>query len=569
MNAPLSILLIDDDAVDRMAIARAMHAMPTRIVEADTGTSGLDKALDTAFDVILLDYRLPDRDGLDVLRTLRAQQTHHPAIVMLSRVEDEGLAAQAIADGAQDFLLKDEVTSRRLMRALKQAKQRHALESELRASHEALRKLAERDTLTGLTNRYSFEHTLHNAVARAHRQEQKLAVLLLDLDNFKKVNDNLGHDQGDQLLIAVAERLQQAVRDSDVLARLGGDEFVVLAQDLQRNDQVNHLAERILQAFAEPITLAGSEHSITASIGIAVLGICADSPSDLMKCADIAMYRAKHSQQRCHYYSEQLHHDVQHRAQLESDLLQALQKQQFELFYQAQVASDDRRLVGIEALLRWHRPGHGVLAPGAFLEVATHLGLMPDIASWVALQACAQLARWRSELPSGSTLRMAINLSAEQLQAPQLLDGIAHALRDSQLPASCLELEITENSLLRDTQSIGQRLEHLADHHIRIALDDFGTGYSSFQHLKHFPIHCLKIDRSFVSDLSQGEAAQRLLAGMIHFAKTLDLLVVVEGIETLQQAEFCLQCGCDVLQGYYFARPLPAEEFARLFLSRQ
>ncbi|WP_217651064.1 putative bifunctional diguanylate cyclase/phosphodiesterase [Atopomonas hussainii] len=570
MNAPLNILLIDDDEVDRLAISRAMQATHTHIVEADTADSGLAQALSQAFDVILLDYRLPDRDGIDVLRTLRASEQHHPAIVMLSRQEDESLADQAIANGAQDFLLKDEVSSRRLLRALRQARQRYSLEAELRESHEALRRLAERDTLTGLANRYSFERTLHGAIARATRQQQSLAVLLLDLDNFKKVNDSLGHDQGDQLLIAVAERLSQAVRDSDILARLGGDEFVVLAQDLQHNEQVSHLAARIFKAFDAPLLLAGNNYKVSASIGIAVLGVCANSAADLMKCADIAMYRAKqHGRQQCHFYTEQLHSKVQHRARLEDDLLHALARQQFQVHYQAQVAAGDYRLLGVEALLRWQRPGYGLLGPDDFLEVATHLGLLPEIGAWVLQEACGQLAQWRTHTHKAELrLAIAINLAAEQLHDPRLLKAIAQALHSNVLPAHCLELEITENTLLNHASETQQLLEKLADHGIRLALDDFGTGYSSFQHLKHFPIHTLKIDKSFVADLDHGEPGERLLAAMIQFAKTLGLNVVVEGVENSRHAQFCQRHGCDILQGFLFAKPLPATEFANVFLSR-
>ncbi|MFZ6653951.1 putative bifunctional diguanylate cyclase/phosphodiesterase [Undibacterium sp. TJN19] len=574
-TAALEILVIDDDELDRRSVMRAMKQVPVsvNISEATTALEGLMKAQATRFDVILLDYRLPDRDGIEVLKSLRMDKTHHTAIIMLTNQEDVTLAEQAIEAGAQDFLLKDEVSARRLLRAVQQARHRHKLETELSNSYDQLRDLAEHDALTGLANRYDFERALEFAVSRARRENLhgKLAVLLLDLDRFKNVNDTYGHAIGDQLLVKVARRLGTTTRGSDLLARLGGDEFVVLVQDMERVDQAILLAGRIVDAFKKPIVLDGVEWDVTMSIGIAVFGSCADSATELMKCADIAMYRAKQEgRNQSHFYSDQLHQAVRHRIYLERDLRQALRNDQLKVYYQAKINTSDGSVGGMEALLRWHHPVEGVLAPGTFLPMAEELGLMFEIDQWVMRTACKQLQQWRS-LPflHAQELTVAVNVSSIQLQGDNLLATVDEALHSSGLDPACLELEITENALIRDPVHVASILLKLAARGVKLSLDDFGTGYSSFGHLKLFPIHVLKIDQSFVKGVGHGESPERLLAAMIAFAKTMGLTLVAEGVETQAQADFCTDHGCELLQGYLYSRAVNVDEFEATFLARK
>lgn len=572
-TSTLDILIIDDDEIDRRNVIRALKqvSVSVKIVEANNALDGLLKAKETLFDVILLDYRLPDRDGIEVLKSLRLDKTHHTAIIMLTHQEDVSLAEQAIEAGAQDFLLKEEVNARRLMRAVHQARHRHKLESELSRSYNQLRELAEHDALTGLANRYDFERALSFAVSRAKRENLhgKMAVLLLDLDRFKNVNDTYGHAIGDQLLIKVARRLGTTTRGSDLLARLGGDEFVVLVQDMDRVDQAILLATRIVEAFKKPIVLDGMEWHVTMSIGIAVFGSCANDATELMKCADIAMYRAKQEgRNQSHFYSDQLHQAVRHRMYLERDLRHALRNEQLQVYYQAKINPFDGSIGGMEALLRWHHPVEGVLTPGVFLPMAEELGLMFDIDQWVMRTACAQLQEWRS-LPflHAQDLTMAVNVSAIQLQGDNLIYTVDEALLTSGLDPCCLELEITENALIRDPVHVAAILHKLVGRGVKLSLDDFGTGYSSFGHLKLFPIHVLKIDQSFVAGVGKGESQERLLAAMIAFAQTMELSLVAEGIETEQQAMFCAERGCELLQGYMYSRPIPSSEFEDRYLT--
>ncbi|MCE9688000.1 EAL domain-containing protein [Shewanella sp. AS16] len=565
----MEVLIIDDDELDRMAIIRAMrHAgVEVNFAQATTAQQGLILANAQRFDVVLLDFRLPDCDGIEVLKMLRSTDACQTAIVMLSQQEDETLAAQALEAGAQDFLLKDEVNSRRLWRAVYQAQHRYRLEEALHNSRNELRQLAECDPLTGLANRYDFERALQLGVGRASRGGT-LAVLLLDVDRFKQVNDTFGHGVGDRLLIEVARRLKPVIRESDLLARLGGDEFVVLLQDLARDEQAILLAERIVASFHEPMLCDGISLRVTASIGIAVYGDSANNTLDLMKCADIALYRAKQAgRNQSHFYSKQLHQAVRKRMALERDIRNALAQQEFKLYYQAQIDAKNGRLIGLEALLRWEHPSRGVLLPADFLVMAEEIGLMPEIGKWVLQSACRQVHAWRHCLaPDGLCLAIAINLSAGQLQEQDLFETIDSALADSGLDAGLLELEITEHALIKNPQNIAAKLAKIAARGVRLSLDDFGTGFSSFEHLKLFPIHALKIDRIFVSGIGQGEAQDRLLAAMIRFAKALGLKVVAEGVETNAQAQFCCAHGCDFQQGYFYAEALPATEFESRFL---
>ncbi len=568
----MKILIIDDDEVDRLAISRAMQqvSMPVSLTQADTADKGLALAKQAEFDVVLLDYRLPDRDGIEVLKELQHLGRKKMTVVMLSHQDDLALAQRAISAGAQDFLLKDEISAKRLLRTVQQAQQRHALEEELRDSHERLRHLAERDSLTGLANRYDFERALRLAVERAQRSDHGLAILLLDIDRFKEVNDTYGHDVGDQLLTEVARRLNVVVRDSDILARLGGDEFVVLLQDVMQKDQPILLANRIIAAFAEPFQFGDTRRAITTSIGISSYGNCADDAVSLMKYADIAMYRAKQEgRNQSHFYSEQLHQEVRARTELDNSLRTALEQQQFRVHYQAQINAVDGTLAGVEALIRWEHPERGLLSPAHFLGQAEELGLMPAIGQWVLRTACKQLQVWQARFPlCNLKLSVAVNMSAVQLQAKDLLKSVENALTESGLSAEFLELEITENSLIKKPEAITEALTALAACGVSLALDDFGTGYSSFEHLRLFPIHRLKIDQSFVKTIGHSDANDRLLNAMVKFGNALELTVIAEGVETEAQAAVCRTIGCDLLQGYYFSRPICAEAFEVAFLRK-
>lgn len=573
MNTSLRLLLVDDDEVDRKAVVRALKqpSLSLEILQCATASEGLRLAATEHFDAILLDYRLPDQDGIEVLHALRSGRFEGVAVIMLSRQEDPVIAENCLEAGAQDYLLKDEVNGRRLTRAVMQARQRYLMEEALRASHEELRILSERDSLTGLANRRGFEIALNGALDRAKRGQGGLAVLLLDLDDFKSINDTLGHSIGDDLLVEIARRMRLVVRNDDFLCRLGGDEFVVVARNLERDEQAALLGDRLIGAFREPIMLSSLELVVTSSIGVAVLGDSSESATDLLKHADVAMYRAKRDGgNQYRFYSEKLHEAVQHLVNMKRDLHKALERGEFKVFFQPQFSATERTLSGMEALIRWSHPRLGLLGPGDFISITEDTGLIVGIGNWVMREACRQLRDWQLRLPKQCAhLTVAVNLSAVQLMHSGLLQEVESVLIDNQMQADRLELEITENALIEDQKGAVATLSQLAARGITLSLDDFGTGYSSLQHLKLFPIKVLKIDKEFVSAIGRGVTNDRLLIAMIRFVQALELTVVAEGVETDEQATFCTKNGCNILQGYYYSKPVPAAEFEKIFLQEQ
>lgn len=566
----LSILLIDDDDLDRKAIVRTLRRSLTgcAITEATTAAEGLRIAAEQRFDAVLLDFRLPDQDGLDVLRSLRSGAFEESAVLMLSGQTDDLLADRCLEAGAQDFLLKDEVNGRRLSRAVRHARQRYLMESQLRHSREELRAISERDDLTGLSNRRGFEVILRAALGRAQRGHERLAILLLDLDDFKSVNDTLGHAAGDLLLVEIGKRLNNIVRDGDHLCRLGGDEFVVLMTQLEHDEQAMLLAQRIVGAMQEPIQVGTAEHTITASIGISTLDARADHADELLKHADLAMYRAKQEgRNQSRFYSVAMQDMAQKRATLKQDMKHALARGEFRVFYQAQLDGNSGRLKGMEALVRWQHPKLGLLAPATFLALAEETGLVVAMGEWVLREGCRQLQFWRAAWPERcQDLSLAVNLSAVQLKSVNLVSSVASALADFQLPSECLELEITESMLIAENPASVTMLNAIAEQGVALSLDDFGTGYSSLDHINRFPISIIKIDRSFVASVGGKAKNQQLLVALILFAKAQSIKVVAEGVETQQQADFCRTHGCDLLQGYLFSPPIPAAEFEARFL---
>ncbi|MGW7674833.1 putative bifunctional diguanylate cyclase/phosphodiesterase [Shewanella sp. S23-S33] len=566
----MDLLLIDDDEVDRTAIIRALRQskLTFNVVEANCAFDGLNLALERHFDGILLDYLLPDANGLEVLIKLNAMTQDQTVVVMLSRYENEKLAQRCIELGAQDFLLKDEVNSRILTRAIRYAKQRSSMALALRNSHQKLKELAEHDSLTKLVNRYGFELCLNRAIARAKRCHDYLAVILLDLDDFKAINDTLGHQTGDILLVKVAARLSEVLRDGDIIARLGGDEFVVLVTDNDYKYFPMIVANRLLKVFEDVFCLGDNDVLIGASIGVAFYNEAASNSSELMKCADIAMYRAKKmGRNQIQFYSEALDKEVRYRNHIESSLRTALKRNEFKVHYQAQVNAKTHQLVGMEALIRWQHPVDGIITPDQFLPIAEEIGLMEDIDDWVLEQACIQAQVWLTQLqPTGREFTIAVNLSASQIGNENLFDKIANTLTKTGLPAVALELEITENCLIEDPHEHAKMLDRIAELGVRFALDDFGTGFSSLEHIKLFPISVLKIDKSFVASYDKDDKDTRLLAALLNFAHGFNVISVAEGVETIEQAEFCTSRHCTVLQGYLFSRPLDATEFEAKYI---
>ncbi|WP_245795363.1 sensor domain-containing protein [Thioalkalivibrio denitrificans] len=439
--------------------------------------------------------------------------------------------------------------------------------TEQRSYEEKLRHIANFDPVTELPNRALFRDRLEHALANAHRNGRMVALLFLDLDRFKNVNDSLGHMMGDDLLRQTAARLHGCVRDGDTVARFGGDEFVVILENVEHADQASLTADRIIQAMIHPFRLGDHEHFCNVSIGISLYPDDDDDPENLVRYADNAMYLAKgQGGAGYRFYTPDMHARAMDRLVLQNSLHQALEMEQFELHYQPQLDLRSGRITGVEALVRWRHPERGLVPPSEFIPMAEDTGLIEGLGDWVLRTAAREIHSWaQRDLP---TLNLSVNLSPRQFRQPDLPQRIARALADSGLPAQQLQLEITEGALIEDLGQTVATLNRLSELGASISIDDFGTGHSSLAYLKRLPVHVLKIDREFVDGIGHDPDDAAIAEAIIALSRTLRMEVVAEGVETREQATFLRERGCDLAQGYYISRPLPADAFIEWFSQR-
>jgi len=434
--------------------------------------------------------------------------------------------------------------------------------TERKQAEETVHYQAYHDLLTGLPNRALFRDHLGLMLAQAKRTQQPLAVLSLDLDHFKLINDSLGHTIGDELLLAVGARLRQCLREGDTLARLGGDEFAVLLPTLVSRSDVEHICSKIIQVLSKPVTIKGHEIYISVSIGACVAPEDGDLIDGLILQAEIAMYKAKTAgRSRLQFWESGMQAPYSERMTIEADLRRALARNEFVLFYQPQVDTATGEIRGFEALLRWWHPQRGFLTPADFIGVAEESGVIVPIGDWVLHQAGAQMNEWRKAgLP---LVRLSVNISARQLESPDFVENVMRAVQAYSLDANLLELEITESLLMRDFEANAIKLGRLSASGIRLAIDDFGTGYCSFKYLARFPIHTLKIDQSFVQDLDR-EENMSIVNAMVAMGRSMHLNVIAEGVETESQRVRLEQMQCHEVQGYYYSIPLSGQEATAL-----
>jgi diguanylate cyclase (GGDEF)-like protein len=420
------------------------------------------------------------------------------------------------------------------------------------------------DPLTKLPNRALFVDRLERMLTRVRRRKGSVAVLFLDLDNFKLVNDSLGHEIGDQLLLAVARRLQGSVRVEDTVARFGGDEFAIAAADISQQADATRIAARVAEQLAAPFSLSGQEVYVTSSIGIALNRSEHDRSESLLRDADTAMYKAKlHGKSRFELFSQDMQLQTTERLRLETDLRRAFERGELQIHYQPVVDLSSRRIVEVEALLRWEHPQRGFISPAEFIPVAEDSGLIGPIGRWVLTQACRQARTWRAELGRAAPQKVSVNLSARQF-SPVLVKEVQLVLQETGLDPDGLKLEITEGVLMRSEASTFAILQEFKELGLDLALDDFGVGYSSLAYLKRFPFSSLKIDRSFVQRIGRDPEDAAIIRAIVTIARTLRMHIVGEGIETADQYEHLLSVGCDRGQGYYFARPMPVQAVGEL-----
>lgn len=435
--------------------------------------------------------------------------------------------------------------------------------TERKQSEERLIHLANHDTLTGLPNRHLLLDRLNGAISLSQRTSQAIGLLFLDLDNFKWVNDSLGHASGDKLLISVAARIKDTVRASDTVARLGGDEFVVLLTQTASDLEIAQIASKIIEAVACPLDLGGHDFHVTTSMGISMYPNDGNDGATLLKHADTAMYVAKEAgKNRYRYFDAGMNRNAMERIQLEQDLRQALKRGEFELYYQPKFCVSSHSVCGAEALIRWRHPQLGLVPPMRFIPLTEETALIIEIGEWVIRNACQQIVAWQAQGLMPRTV--AVNLSAIQLESDTFVDSVERILKETGMPVHAIEFELTESMVLRNPERSVVTLNRLRQLGIRLALDDFGTGYSSLSYLKRLPVDTLKIDRSFIEGVPDREDDSQIVRMIIALAKSVHLEVVAEGIETEAQRDFLVSLGCEFLQGYLIAKPLSADEFYRL-----
>jgi diguanylate cyclase (GGDEF)-like protein len=462
----------------------------------------------------------------------------------------------AVQRGAQDFLLKSQRTGELLSRAI-----RYAIERKW--SEEWINHLAHYDDLTNLPNRRLLRDRLQREIAQARRHKQFLGVMLLDLDNFKSINDTLGHAAGDLLLMEVSRRLMACLRGSDTVARLGGDEFTLMLPNIARPEDLSVVATKIAEALIPPVVIGGQELFVTASMGSCICPGDGDSVDQLLKNADSAMYRSKQSGGNSHqFFSTELHARAAERFAQNNALRRALERQEFVLHYQPKLDLRTGGVVGVEALVRWRHPEWGMVPPAKFIPLAEENGMIIPLGEWVLRAAAQQCRAWQNAglaVPS-----VAVNLSHRQLHEKGLLEIVTRALCDTGLDPRQLELELTESGIMNYDHAAMDTLRSLHDMGVEISIDDFGAGWSSLKHLKHFPVSTLKIDQYFVRGISDNSDDGAIVAAIIAMAHSLRLKVVAEGVEQADQMEFLRHKACDQVQGYFIGRPAAAEDIPRL-----
>ncbi|MBF0626172.1 MAG: EAL domain-containing protein [Magnetococcales bacterium] len=576
-------LLIVDDSPTNIRLMSDLLGRDYRILYATNGQDALTSAFAEHPDLILLDLMMPGMDGFDVCDILQKDdRTRDIPILLVTGSDDPDAETSGFACGAVDFLVKPvnpPVVRARVKTHLMLKHQKDILEctnlaltqeiQERKRLEGQLREQAEYDSLTGLPNRKLFQDRLQQALLAGERSRLLCALMFVDLDRFKWVNDTLGHDAGDQLLIEVAGRLRAVVRKSDTVARLGGDEFTIILADIVHESVAELLGRKVLEQLNRPFILMGREVVISGSVGIALHPRDGTTADALIKHADIAMFQAKESGRNdIRFFSVELNRRAQQRLLLEGEMRNALLRGEFYLDYQPIIALDSGRIVGMEALLRWDHPRQGILAPREFIPWSEESGLIVKIGAMVLQTACRDAVEWWEA--GHGPMKLAVNLSALQFrEGDRLVELVEEILLKTGFPARNLALEITESMMVRHPDRVSEILNRLGTMGVSISMDDFGTGFSSLALLKRLPsVHTLKIDRSFVGNLEQNPRDAAFVAAIIAMANRLGLQVVTEGVESAAQLEIVRHHGGNEVQGYFFSPPLGREAFLALLEGR-
>jgi diguanylate cyclase (GGDEF)-like protein len=562
------ILVVEDDPTVQTLIVKLLKAEGFDVVSGSDGRVGIQLALAHVPDLIVCDIMMPELNGYEVLEQLRQNaETARIPFIFLSAKADRSDQRQGMDLGADDYLTKPfkrvELLNAISARLDKQTSITQPYIDEMKRAAQTLNQMAYRDPLTNLPNRILLHHSLQEAMKQAERSQQTIAVFCLNLDRFQSINTNLGYSNGDLLLQMVANRLNSFFCKDVTIARLGGDEFSLLLTNQANWEETASVVQTLSHVLAEPYNLNGNYIQIQVSIGIALYPQHSNNPDRLLSQADVAMRHAKNQGNGTYqFYHSDLDRLAVERQQLQESLNGALERQEVVLYYQPQVNLVTGRIVGAEALLRWHHPKLGFISPSKFIPVAEETGLIIPIGKWVLRTACNQARSW--QLPSRPPVRVSVNLSARQFKQQNLIETVAVVLEQSRLNPDALVLELTETSVMESVDTTIAILQQLKTMGIHISIDDFGTGSSSLSYLKRFPIDTLKIDQSFVQELTSDPNDAAIAKAIIAMAQNLQLKVIAEGVETEEQLTFLHQNGCHAMQGFLFSPPVPADEFEKM-----
>ncbi len=560
MPTRLNLLVLEDSPNDAELMLHMLEEAGFELVShrVDSQAAYL-RALDRSPEFILSDFSMPQFTALNALRLLQERGLDIPFIVVSGCIGEE-MAVECMKAGATDYLMKDRLG--RLGHAVSQALDRKRLLEDKRVAEQRLLLETYHDSLTGLPNRALFLDRLDRIYQQSRRQPSHLfALLYFNLDAFHVVRDTVGPSASDRLLVEASQRMLNRVRSADTLARMEGDEFALLLDHMKAMSNVTHVATRLQQEFATPFTIEGRQVLVTASMGIACCHPAYERGEHLLRDATTAMHQARtNGRGGFVIFDTAMHEQAMVRLKLESDLRQAIDRQEFRLEYQPIVELKSGRVAGLEALLRWEHPEHGLTRPDEFLAVAMELGLMSKIGEWGLREACRQLVRWHTEFPQRHPLTVSVNFSLHQFAYADLAALIAEVLRTTGMEASSLKIEITESEMMENPEAVTEVLRQLESQRIQTCLDDFGTGYSSLSYLHQLPITFLKIDQSFVQRLGPDDDAFAIVKTIIVLAHQLGRQVIAEGVETAEHLTILRRLGCEYAQGYFFAKPLSCTE---------
>ena len=547
MSENVRVLFIDPEQGEYLLVAELLshiRHVDYDLVWCHSLVKALPLLLSDEFDVALVDYYWGQDSARDLLNVTRIQACKTPIVIMTDEIEKQ-VAEDAIRVGAADYLIKDQIDAPLLERTLRYAIERKTMEQHLA-------RLAHYDSLTDIPNRILFRDRLEHAILLAERDNTNFCLMFIDLNGFKQVNDNFGHDAGDEIIKVCAQRLNNCLRRSDSVARMGGDEFTLLLQNTDNNRDVALIAEKVIQAISQPTIIKGYEVVVGCSIGIAIYPQAGRDAESLFKHADMAMYKAKQdSDSNYQFFTESMNKDVKRQLRMEADLRLALKKQQFILHYQPRIDASTGKLVAVEALLRWNKPGTGLINASEFIATAEETGVITAIGYWVIRQACHDLKHLQSV--AGYQVMMAINLSLKQFRDENLVHHVASIFNEFAVNPGDIEFEITETAFSENLDLITLCMKPLAYFGVNFLLDDFGSGHSSLLHLQRLPMSSVKIDLNYLIELNRSVVDRRLVAATIAFAQHLGKQLVIEGVETQDQLEWLIGLGCDQMQGHLFS----------------